>query len=104
MELFHERLKRLNLYEKSFSELLDIIEEKDREIERLKIDAERYRKLRRMHCNEFQNIYVASLNGNRSFDELVDGIQTFFGETEREMICPDTLPSHLISRNRTRLF
>ena len=54
-----------------------IIAEKDKEIERLKKDSDRYRKLRRMHCNEFQNIYVASLNGNRSFDELVDGIQTF---------------------------
>ena len=53
------------------------IAEKDKEIERLKKDSDRYRKLRRMHCNEFQNIYVASLNGNRSFDELVDGIQTF---------------------------
>jgi predicted dithiol-disulfide oxidoreductase (DUF899 family) len=52
------------------------IAEKDKEIERLKKDSDRYRKLRRMHCNEFQNIYVASLNGNRSFDELVDGIQT----------------------------
>lgn len=62
----------------SFHEALrDSLAEKDKEIERLKKDSDRYRKLRRMHCNEFQNIYVASLNGNRSFDELVDGIQTF---------------------------
>lgn len=60
-----------------YTDHLAAIAEKDKEIERLKKDSDRYRKLRRMHCNEFQNIYVASLNGNRSFDELVDGIQTF---------------------------
>ena len=60
-----------------YKDHLAAIAEKDKEIERLKKDSDRYRKLRRMHCNEFQNIYVASLNGNRSFDELVDGIQTF---------------------------
>jgi predicted dithiol-disulfide oxidoreductase (DUF899 family) len=59
-----------------YSDHLAAISMKDKEIERLKKDSDRYRKLRRMHCNEFQNIYVASLNGNRSFDELVDGIQT----------------------------
>jgi predicted dithiol-disulfide oxidoreductase (DUF899 family) len=59
-----------------YKDHLAAIAEKDKEIERLKKDSDRYRKLRRMHCNEFQNIYVASLNGNRSFDELVDGIQT----------------------------
>ena len=60
-----------------YTDHLAAMKEKDREIERLQKDSDRYRKLRRMHCNEFQNIYVASLNGNRSFDELVDGIQTF---------------------------
>ena len=38
MELFHERLKRLGLYDKSFGELLDILEEKDKEIARTRSD------------------------------------------------------------------
>ena len=70
-------LKRADGIGVLYTDHLAAIAEKDKEIERLKKDSDRYRKLRRMHCNEFQNIYVASLNGNRSFDELVDGIQTF---------------------------
>ena len=76
-ESFYTKMKRLGLWDKPISEVANFIDEKDKEIERLKKDSDRYRRLRRMHCNEFQNIYVASLNGNRSFDELVDGIQTF---------------------------
>lgn len=62
-----------------YTDHLAAIEEKDREIERLKKDVVRYHKVRQLNMNEFHNLFVKTIADNRSFDAMVDeldGIST----------------------------
>ena len=56
------------------------IAEKDREIERLRKDVARYKKVRQLNVNEFHNLFVKSISDNRSFDTLVDELDNINAE------------------------
>ena len=60
--------------------LMKMTEEKDREIERLKEDVARYKKVRQLNVNEFHNLFVKSISDNRSFDTLVDELDNINAE------------------------
>jgi len=64
-------------YERTVIRLRKELAEKDKEIERLKIDAERYRRVRRLSVNEFNNIFARNISGHQSFDSCIDEIENF---------------------------